>query len=71
MEPEVKKFKTELQGIIDSLEWFGFDKCPNCGIPLKYSILDGDEGVVCPKCKKNTIWGDLIPEKCEIYQDLF
>lgn len=71
MESEIKKFKTELQDIIDSLEWFGFDNCPNCKSSVKFSILDSDEGAICPKCKKITIWGDLFPSHCEIYQEFF
>jgi len=71
MNYSVKKFKIELQKIVDSLEWFHFDKCPNCGAPLKASILDGNEGVVCSKCKEGIMWGDFFPEECEKYQYLF
>ena len=76
MEAEIKKFKIELQKIIDSLEWFYIEKCkcPNCGNELffKVSVLDEDKGVICPKCKKNTILGgDFFPKNCETYQYLF
>ncbi|MBL7131256.1 MAG: hypothetical protein ISS45_07645 [Candidatus Omnitrophica bacterium] len=69
-ECEEKDFKKKLQNIIDSLEWFGFEKCSECKTTLKHSVLDGDEGIECPSCGMK-ISGDLFPNPCEKYQNLF
>ena len=70
MNYEEKDFKKKLQNTIDSLEWFGFEECSECKTTFKHSVLDGDEGIECPSCGMKII-GDLFPNPCEEYQQLF
>jgi len=65
-----KDFKKRLQNIIDSHEWFGFGECPGCKTVFKHSVLDGDEGVKCPRCGQG-VRGDLFPNPCKQYRMLF
>lgn len=70
---ENDKFKKELKRIIDSLGWHGIDKCPNCDSMVKFSVIDSDEGAICPKCGKTALIGGLrlSYSNVELYRTLF
>ena len=67
MDYEEKDFKKKFQKIIDLLDLFLLEECSRCKHKVKISILDGE----CPRCKEVAISGDLYPDICEIYQQLF
>jgi len=69
---EENKLREELKKIIDSLGWFGVQKCPKCNSLVKFSVLDSDKGAICPKCGE-TFSGDLRLgySNVELYKTLF